>query len=102
MFLTNKTRLKILDIVGRIADDKNVSLEERIYVEKLAKHNSTIWTWLKKANSLRRNGKQNSDGINGLIQNLVLDGLDAENHFDPKSDDIANWFSGSPDWVRRS
>ena len=102
MFLTNKTRLKIQDIVRRIADDKNVSLNERIYVEKLAKHNSTIWTWLKNANRLRRYGKQNSDGINGLIQNLVLDGLETENHFDPKNDDIADWVSGSPDWVRRS
>ena len=102
MFLTNKARLKIKDIVSRIAKDEPVSLEERIYLEKLAKHNSTIWTWLKKANSLRRYGKQNSDGINGLIQTLGLDGLEPENHFDPKSDDIADWFSGSPDWVRRS
>ena len=61
-----------------------------------------IWTWLKKANSLRRYGKQKSDGINGLIQNLGLDGLETENHFDPKNDDLADWFSGSPDWVRRS
>ena len=66
MFLTNKTRLKIKDIVKRIAEDEQVSLEERIYVEKFAKHNSTIWTWLKKANSLRRNGKQKSDGINAV------------------------------------
>ena len=102
MFLKNKTRLKVKDIVKRISENKKVSLEERIYVEKLAKHNSTIWTWLKKANSLRRYGKQNSDGINGLIQNLALDGLEKENHFDPKNDDIADWFSGSPDWVRRS
>jgi len=102
MFLTNKTRLKIKDIVKRISVDKPVSLEERIYVEKFAKHNSTICTWLKKANSLRRYGKQNSDGINGLIQSLVLDGLETESHFDPKNDDIADWFSGSPDWVRRS
>ena len=102
MFLTNKARLKIKDIVSRIAQDELVSLEERIYLEKLAKHNSTIWTWLKKANSFRRYGKQNSDGINGLIQTLGLDGLEPENHFDPKSDDIADWFSGSPDWVRRS
>ena len=102
MFLTNKTRLKIKDIVKRIAEDEKVSLEERIYVEKISKHNSTIWTWLKKANSLRRYGKQNSDGINGLIQNLGLDGLENENHFDPRNDDIADWFSGSPDWVRRS
>ena len=102
MFLTNQTRLKIRNIVCRISRDEEVSLDERIYVEKFAKHNSTIWTWLKKANSLRRNGKQNADGINGLIQSLGLDGLEAENHFDPKNDDIADWFSGSPDWVRRS
>ena len=51
MFLTNKTRLKIKDIVKRISIDEKVSLEERIYVEKFAKHNSTIWTWLRKANS---------------------------------------------------
>ena len=54
MFLTNKTRLKIKDIVKRISIDEEVSLEERIFVEKYAKHNSTIWTWLKKANRLRR------------------------------------------------
>ena len=102
MFLTNKSRLKIKDIVKRIAKDERVSLDERIYVEKLAKHNSTIWTWIKKANSIRRHGKQNSEGINGLIQNLGLDGLENENHFDPQNDDLADWFSGSPDWVRRS
>ena len=102
MFLTNQTRQKIKGIISRISKDEKVSLEERIYVEKLAKHNSTIWTWLKKANSLRRYGKQNSDGINGLIQSLGLDGLETESHFDPRNDDIADWFSGSPDWVRRS
>ena len=47
-------------------------------------------------------GKQNQESINGLIQSLGLDGLDSESHFDPKNDDIADWFSGSPDWVRRS
>ena len=102
MFLTTQTRQRIKDIISRISKDENVSLKERIYIEKLAKHNSTIWTWLKKANSLRRYGKQNSDGINGLIQSLGLDGLEVENHFDPKNDDIADWFGGSPDWVRRS
>ena len=102
MFLTNQTRLKIKDILKRISKDEQVTLGERIWVEKFAKNNSTIWTWLKRANSLRRYGKQNLDGINGLIQSLGLDGLETENHFDPKNDDIADWFSGSPDWVRRS
>ena len=102
MFLTNQTRLKIKDILKRISKDKQVSLKERIYLEKLAKQNSTIFTWLKQANSLRRYGNQNSDGVNGLIQSLGLDGLESENHFDPKNDDIADWFSGSPEWVKRS
>ena len=42
MFLTNKTRIKIKDIVKRISLDEPVSLEERIYVEKFSKRNSTM------------------------------------------------------------
>ena len=102
MFLSNETRLKIQSIIKRISSDEEISLEERILVEKHAYHSSTIWTWLKKANSMRRYGTQNQQSINGLMQSLGLNGLDQENHFDPKCDDIADWFSGSPDWVRRS
>ena len=102
MFLSNQMRLQIQEIIQRISLDEEVSLTERILVEKHAKHSSTVWTWLKKANSLRRYGKKSQESISGLIQSLGLDGLDSENHFDPKNDDIADWFSGSPDWVRRS
>jgi len=102
MILSNQKRLQIQEIIQRISLDKKVSLSERILVEKYAKHSSTIWTWLKKANSLRRYGRQSQESINGLIQSLGLDGLESENHFDPNNDDIADWFSGSPDWVRRS
>ena len=102
MFLSNQTRIKIQEIIKRISTDKEVSLNERIFVEKHAKQSSTVWTWLKKANSLRRYGKQDQESINGLIQSLGLDGLEIENHFDPENDDIADWFSGSPEWVRRS
>ena len=56
MLLSNEKRLKIQGIIQRIAQDKSISLEERIYVEKFAHHNSTISLWLKKANSFRRNG----------------------------------------------
>ena len=102
MFLSNETRLKIQSIIKRISSDEEISLEERILVEKHANHSSTIWTWLKKANNIRRYGTQNQKSINGLMQSLGLNALDQENHFDPKRDDIADWFSGSPDWVRRS
>ena len=58
--------------------------------------------WLKKASSLRRHDHQNQESINGLIQSLALDGLELENQYNPKNDDIAEWFGGAPDWVRRS
>ena len=42
MLLSNAKRLKIQGIIKRIAQDKSITLEERIYVEKFAQHNSTI------------------------------------------------------------
>lgn len=102
MSLSNQTRIKIQEIIGRISLNKKVTLKERIYVEKHAQHNSSVWNWLKKANSIRRNGKQTQESINGIIQSLAIDGLEIENYFDPKNEDIGDWFSGSPDWVRRS
>ena len=68
MLLSNSKRLKIQGIIKRIAQDKSITLEERIYVEKFAHHNSTISLWLKKANSFRRNGAKNDGGIDNLLQ----------------------------------
>ena len=102
MLLSNQKRQRIQGIIKRIAQDKSISLEERIYVEKFAQHNSTISLWLKKANRLRRNGEINDVGVDNLLQSLGLDGLEKENHFNPNEDDISDWFSGAPDWLRRS
>ena len=102
MLLSNQKRLKIKEIIRRISLDKKVSLEERIYVEKYAKHCSSISIWLKKANSIRRHGAQSAVSINGLLQSLGIDGLDEENHFNPNKDDISDWFGSSPDWIKRS
>ena len=101
MLLSNQKRLKIQRIIKRIVQDKSISLEERIYVEKFAQHNSTISLWLKKANSFRRDGIK-KDGIDNLLQSLGIDGLDKENHFNPNEDDISDWFGGASDWLRRS
>ena len=102
MLLSNQKRLKIQAIIKRIVRDQEISLEERIYVEKFAKHNSTISLWLKKANSLRRNGEKSENGIDKLLQSLGIDALDKENHFNPNEDDISDWFGGAPDWLKRS
>ena len=101
MLLSNQKRLKIKEIIRRISIDKEVSLKERIYVEKYAKHSSIISLWLRKANSIRRHGLQSQDNINGLLQSLGLDGLDRDNDFDPNKDDISDWLGGSPDWIKR-
>ena len=102
MLLSNQKRLKIQGIIKRISQDRQISLEERIYVERYARHNSTISLWLRKAISLRRYGLQSEGGINGLLQSLGIDGLDKENHFNPNKDDISDWFGDSPDWIKRS
>ena len=102
MYLSNVSRIKIQSILKKISLDKEISLQERIFVEKQANHNSTVWNWLQKAQSIRRHGKHSQESIDGLMQSLGLNGLDKESHFDPENDDIADWFSGSPDWVRRS
>ena len=102
MLLSNAKRLKIQGIIKRIAQDKSITLEERIYVEKFAHHNSTISLWLKKANSFRRNGRKNDGGIDNLLQSFGIDGIDKENHFNPNEDDISDWFGSAPGWLRRS
>ena len=102
MLLSFKTREKIQEIIRRISINEKVTLQERIFVESHAKNSSSIFRWLKQANSLKRHGEQNQESINGLIQALGLDGLDQENQFNPKNDDIAEWCSGAPDWIKRS
>tara|TARA_B100000212_G_C27267186_1_gene487093 strand:+ start:470 stop:778 length:309 start_codon:yes stop_codon:yes gene_type:complete len=102
MFLSIKTREKIEDIIRRISINEEVTLKERIFVENHAKDSSSIWTLLKRALSQRRHGPQNQESINGLIQSLVIDGLEPENQFNPKNDNIENWFKGAPEWLRRS
>ena len=102
MLLSNQKIIKVKGIIQRIAQDKSITIEERIYVEKFAHHNSTISLWLKKAKSFRRIGINNDGGIDNLLQSFGIDGLNKENHFNPNEDDISDWFGGAPDWLRRS
>ncbi len=101
MLLSNSKRLKIQGIIKRIAQDKSITLEERIYVEKFA-HHTLQFLLAEKANSFRRNGTKNDGGIDNLLQSFGIDGLDKENHFNPNEDDISDWFGGAPGWLRRS
>ena len=63
MLLNNQKRLKIQGIIKRIAQDKLITLEERIYVEKYAQHNSTISLWLKKLTALEGMAQKMMGGL---------------------------------------
>ena len=102
IFISIQTIEKFKILLGKSLFNEKITFQERIFVQNYAKNNSSIWAFLKRASSIRRHGEQNQESINGLIQSLGLDGLDPENQFNPKKEDIAEWFGGAPDWVRRS
>jgi len=42
--LTANTRLRLQDIIGRIAESQPISLNERIYVQKFADRDASVWS----------------------------------------------------------
>ena len=99
--LTSSTRIRIQEILTRIAREQEVTLEERIYINKFASRNQNVSSWLRKASYLQRN-KPNSNPIDDLINGLDLCSSDPHSTFKPDQDDLGEWFSGAPSWMRRS
>ena len=100
--LTTKTRLKLQDILTRLSKNEEVSLDERILVQKYADRNSTVWHWLRKARSIQAKGNLEQSSMGGFMQQMNLPGQTNEDHFNGSQDDLGEWFQGSPQWVRRS
>tara|TARA_B100000945_G_scaffold43492_1_gene29610 strand:+ start:516 stop:818 length:303 start_codon:yes stop_codon:yes gene_type:complete len=99
--LTTSARIRIQEILTRIAKGNEVTLEERIYINKYASRNQNVSAWLRKASHLQRN-KLNSNPIDELINGLDLCSSDPHSTYNPDQDDIGEWFSGAPSWIRRS
>ena len=99
--LTTASRLRIQEILSRIAMGNEVSLEERIYINKYASKNQNVSAWLRNASHLQRSGKSNNE-IDDLLNALNLCSSDPHSTFNPDHDDLGEWFSGSPSWIRRS
>ena len=99
--LTTSTRLRIQEILTRIAKGIEVSLEERIYINKYASKNQNVSAWLRKASHLQRNEKS-SNPIDELLDGLDLCSSDPYSTFNPNQNDLGEWFSGAPSWIRRS
>jgi hypothetical protein len=99
--LTPKTRLRLQEIIGRIADSKPVTLQERIYVQKFADRDPSVWSWLRRARRRQQEG-QPAAGLDGFLAAMDLGEVGPRGAFDPRQDDLGDWFSGAPAWLRRS
>ena len=99
--LTTSSRLRIQDILTRLSLGKQVSLEERIYINKYATKNQNVSSWLRKASSIQRNNPVHNP-IDELLNGLDLNSEEPHSTYNPDQDDLGEWFSGAPSWIRRS
>ena len=99
--LTTSTRLRLQDILKRIASSQSVSLSERIYLQKFVDHDPTVAAWLRRARRQQQQ-QQHRDGVDQLLGRLDLGVADPDERFHPDDDDLGDWFRGAPSWLRRS
>ena len=99
--LTTSARVRIQEILIRLSKGNEVTLEERIYINKYASSNQNVSAWLRKASYLQRN-KDKPNPKDELLTGLNLCSSDPYSTYDPDNDDLGEWFSGAPKWIRRS
>ena len=99
--LTTSSRLRIQEILSRLAKGDQVTLQERIYINKYAARDQNVSTWLRKASRIQRN-KHISNPIDELLNGLDLCSEEPHSIYKPEEDDLGEWFSGAPSWIRRS
>ena len=99
--LTTTSRLRIQEILTRLSMGKQVTLEERIYINKYATRNQNVSSWLRKASRIQRQEKINNQ-IDELLNGLDLSADEPHVTYNPDHDDLGEWFSGAPSWIKRS
>mgnify|MGYP001340050676 FL=1 len=99
--LTTSSRLRIQEILTRLSKGNEVTLEERIYINKYATKNQNVSSWLKKASLIQRN-QPISNQIDELLNGLDLNSEEPQSTYNPDLEDLGEWFSGAPSWIRRS
>ena len=99
--LTTSSRLRIQEILTRLSMGHDVTLQERIYINKYAAKNQNVSSWLRKASRIQRN-HTNSNPIDELLNGLDLSSDEPHSTYNPNRDDLGEWFSGAPSWIRRS
>jgi hypothetical protein len=102
--LSTQYRLRLEAICKKIANKEDVSLDDMIWVEKLAKAHTTARDWLKQA---RRQSTQDIEegSTDDFLNRMGLGDPDPSNHKKgfTDADDIKNWFQQDKpdDWRQR-
>lgn len=92
--LSTNYRLRLEEICSRIAKQENVDLNDIIWAEKLAAHNSTAAKFLRQARRKASNPDMTEDSLDGFLNALDLGHPDPSEHrtqFEGP-DDIAGFF----------
>jgi hypothetical protein len=103
--LSTQYRLRLEAICDKIAKHEEVSLEDMIWSEKLAKSNRSAATILRQARRKAANPEMTEDSLDGFMNALDLGDPDPSNHrtgFNG-ADDIIDFFTGDKpeDWRQR-
>jgi len=103
--LSHNYRMKLEEICNRIATHQEVSLEDVIWAEKLAKANRSAATILRQARRRAANPDMTEDSLDGFMNALDLGDPDPSNHRTRFNgpDDIIDFFSQDKpeDWRTR-
>jgi hypothetical protein len=103
--LSTAYRLRLEEICNRIINQKEVSLDDIIWAEKLAKANRSAATILRQARRRAANPNMQEGGLDDFMNALDLGDPDPSNHrtrFNG-ADDIIDFFTGDKpeDWRQR-
>jgi hypothetical protein len=103
--LSTQYRLRLEEICNKIATHEEVSLEDMIWAEKLAKSNRSAATILRQARRRAANPNMKEGSLDDFMNAMDLGDPDPSNHrtgFNG-ADDIIDFFTGDKpdDWRQR-
>ena len=98
--LSTNTALKLKEILTRMSAGKQITLSERVFVQEQADCDQRVSSWFTRARHLQNNSRD-ADSIDNFLRELDLGYQDADSTFDPKKDDLGEWFGGAPSWLGR-
>jgi hypothetical protein len=92
--LSTAYRLRLEDICVKIAEQREVSITDMIWAEKLSKTNQSAASMLRQARRSANNPEMTEGSLDHFLNSMDLGDPDPTNHkshFD-SADDIADWF----------